>query len=578
MHWQVKPWDKSVSMSLAQALDMPVQVAALLFQRGISTPEQAKKFLFPALDQLPQPLTMKGMEEAVAILSDALVRDLPIFIYGDYDADGLTAVAVLARFFKETGALRIHCHVPSRFRDGYGLHRHAIDEFAVSVGNRSEKGVIVTVDCGISNHQEVEWAKIQGFRVIVTDHHQPPAQLPAADAILNPHQPGCGFPFKGLAGVGVAFYLVMGLRQHLSSQGYWQNKSAPNLKKFMDMVAIGTVADVAPLVGPNRIIVKAGLDVMTSSAWPGVRAVLNCARIAGKKLQASDIAFQLAPRINAPGRIDDPGKVLQLLMTDDEVEAGQLSDIIEKDNVKRKAFSGELYEHIVCQAAELKNMGRKSIVLVGREWHRGILGQVASQIAKECNLPTILLSLTDEGMAKGSGRSVPGCNLHEILSECAKLMNRFGGHEQAAGMEMPEASLSDFKQLFEVKASEALAGRSMVSELLVDWQFDGEKELLGSDVLAWLQQIEPYGEGNPEPVFMMRGTVKSLRMVGDGHVKFEWLTENERLNGIFFNRKDLLDVDLGESVSLAFSLQQNFFGSAAGRWELMGRDILIDSL
>ncbi|MDH3392750.1 MAG: single-stranded-DNA-specific exonuclease RecJ, partial [Desulfobulbaceae bacterium] len=420
--WRYRPSeDERLAGELAASIGVPEVIGALLLQRGIDTPTAAQSFLWPTLALLPSPMLMKDMDKAVCLLAAAIRAEQQIVIYGDYDVDGVTGVAVLALFLKELG-VQCSCCQPSRLDHGYGFSAELIE-------NASQNTTVVTVDCGISDRVEVARAKEMGVTVIVTDHHQPPAELPEADAILNPLQPGCAFPFKQLAGVGVAFYLAMGLRAHLVESGFFAEQAeVPNLKEFLDLVAIGTICDMTPLTDANRIMTIAGIEVLAATKRPGLQHLFKIANITGSQVNAEDIGYRIGPRLNAPGRLGAPEMALELLLCDDDAQAETLAKRIDNINQERQEIVRQVAEEATVKASVRITDGANSLVLYDKDWHGGVLGIVASRLVDEMGRPTILLAMDKQGLLKGSGRSVDGFDLHEALAGCADLLESYGGH------------------------------------------------------------------------------------------------------------------------------------------------------
>jgi len=380
-------------------------------------------------------------------------------IYGDYDVDGTSGSAVLGLFLSELG-MKVSYRQPSRFENGYGLHSELLQE-EISNG---EKHLLISVDCGISDTKAVSQARKMGFQIIVTDHHQPPDTLPDADAIINPWQLGCDFPFKELAGVGVAFYLAMGVRSKLNEKNHWKNSNPPNLRKYLDLVCLGTIGDLVPLVGVNRILAKAGLMELAVRKRPGTKWLLNLAGISGKEVSSEDVSFQLAPRINAAGRLGRADNALELLITSDENSAKKCAEKLEQANKTRKEIEKEIfqlaYEMFESDSKEMPN----SIIVYGENWNRGILGIVASRLVRMFYRPTIVFSI-ENGFATGSARSIPGINILEVLQGSESLLESYGGHKAAAGAKLKASNIQPFKQKFEEIISGLLEGQKPVPEL-----------------------------------------------------------------------------------------------------------------
>ncbi|MFC1513226.1 single-stranded-DNA-specific exonuclease RecJ [Thermodesulfobacteriota bacterium] len=560
------PEDARLVGELAASVGMPDLIGALLLQRGIDSPEEARAFLWPTLAQLPAPQLLKGMDRAVQILGDAIREQRPIIIYGDYDVDGVTGVAVLALFLKELG-INCRCCQPSRFQQGYGFKAELVED-------ASKNAIVITVDCGISDAAEVARAKALGLTVIVTDHHQPPAQLPAADAIINPLQPGCEFPFKHLAGVGVAFYLAMGLRAHLVESGYFADPAAaPNLKAYLDLVAIGTICDMTPLVEANRIMTIAGLEVLATSNRPGLRYLFEIVKVSRQCVTAADIGCRVGPRLNAPGRLGAADLSLELLMCDEPVQAKALAEKIDNINRERQEIVRQVAEEATERAAERIEDGANALVLHQKDWHGGILGIVASRLVDDYHRPTILLSSRKDGLIKGSGRSVPGFDLHAALVTCADLLENYGGHTAAVGLALQPERLAEFTARFEQVVATQLDPEALQPLLWVDQVISGEE--LNHDIfMKGYQRLAPFGMGNPEPVFAVSQAMvlDNAKVVGRDHLKFTARINGSRWGGIGFGLGRYLDQVEGGLALPAFNIRQNFFRGRE-EWQLSVVDI-----
>jgi single-stranded-DNA-specific exonuclease len=571
--WLNRLYDKDRAAAVAAELDLPAGIADILLQRGLSEAEQVHAFLFPALGQLPAPLLMKGMREAVSIVARAVVHRQPIMVYGDYDVDGTTGAAVLVLFLRTLGLEVLVCQ-PHRLTQGYGLHHNMIDDLLA----RAPGGVLVTVDCGISSVEAVAAARQGGMTVIVTDHHQPPGKLPAAHAILNPLQAGCGFPFKQLAGVGVAFYLTMGIRSHLKEQGFWQGREAemPNLREYLDLVAVGTIADMVPLLGPNRIFARAGLEVLQEARRPGFSCLLETAGVLGKRLSAEDVGYRLGPRINAAGRTGDPGRALELLLTSDFGRARELAGELEEANRCRQALEKEMFQQAVTAAADILHAGGKSLVLSGADWHAGVLGIVASRLLNRYYRTTILLTEKD-GLLKGSGRSIPALDLYGTLGCCQDLLVQYGGHANAAGLALRPENLKEFQERFEAEVATRLKPEDLQPKLLIDGLL-GE-ELFHGRFLEYYLRLPPFGIGNPEPVFGGSGCrLLEPRVVAEKHLKFFWPHNGGRLQGIGFGFGYLLPQLLQEATAgVAVSLRLNEYRGKES-WQLNLVDLVVEEV
>ncbi len=562
--WRPRPLDPGPIRDLAREHGLALPIATLLWQRGVL--EDVEDFLQPSLGRLPDPATMLGMDRAVAILADAVQAGRPIVVYGDYDADGVTAAAVLDSFFRALG-VRVTVVQPDRFRHGYGLHGELVQRIGEGAG---PGGVLVTVDCGITDQETVALARQLGLEVIVTDHHQPPQQLPPASAILNPLQPGCSFPEKHLAGVGIAFYLAVGLRRELRRRN--NGFAEPNLKELLDLVAIGTVADMVPLVGVNRIFARIGLDVLRTSRRPGLAALLRASGLEeGAPITAEDIAFRLGPRLNAAGRMDSAAAAFRLLTCRNEADAKELAAAVEDHNDDRKRTT----EAVVEEAAALVQEPDEAVVVAGRGWHQGVLGIVASRLVERFNRPAIVLALpdTDDEPARGSGRSVVGFNLYRALAGCADLLERFGGHEQAAGLAIFPQNIEAFTERFQRLVREAGVGG--LQPLEVDLVIDG-REIASEEFLRQYRLLGPFGIGNPEPLFAARAIrFAEATVLKARHLRCRWVTGAGPLACIGFGFGHLYEQAVRRPADMLFYLRPNYWRGSE-RWQAHIADLIFE--
>jgi single-stranded-DNA-specific exonuclease len=432
--WIVRRQDAAKAASLARVLGVSPILAGLLIARGYDDEPAARSFLTPHHDQIHDPYLMLGMREAVARLQQAIDHQQSILIYGDYDVDGTTGTAVLLRALKLLGA-KTGFHVPHRFTEGYGIRQSALEK-ALSDGYK----LVVSVDCGIRAHEPLYWARDNGLDVIITDHHLPDENegSPPALAVLNPNQKGCGYPDKNLAGVGVAFKLIHALFRERGRES--------QVAAFMKVVAIGTVADVARLVGENRAIVALGLKDLAKASNPGLRALIEVAGCGdGKGMTAYDLGFRLGPRINAAGRMDAAKAVVELFDTRDRDEARRLAMHLDTRNEERKTVQQQIIDLAVAELADQSKPASHVAVIAGEGWHRGVIGIAASKIAERINRPCVVFSIDGE-LAHGSGRSIEAYHLLNGLTSCADLFEKFGGHSHAAGITIKSDRIEQFRQ------------------------------------------------------------------------------------------------------------------------------------
>jgi len=511
--WQMLHPDEKTVRRLARETGCRPLMARLLAIRGIRTRRQAKRFLNPLLRDLSPPLEMTGMTAAVDRIRRALAAREKILVFGDYDADGVTATAVLVSFLRQCGA-RVVYHIPHRMAEGYGLGT----EFVRGRARRIGADLIVTVDCGSSSHEAVRLARELGIDTIVTDHHPVDRAPESAVAVINPSSPDGQADLSHLAGVGVAFYLVVALRAHLREKGFWKTRPEPNLMQLCDLVALGTVADVAPLILDNRALTAAGLRQINGGFRPGLRALLRTSGVPEASTDAETIAFKLAPRLNAAGRMAHARMACELLLTDDPRRANRLAAALGRLNSRRQATEGDLLQSILARLKRRPELlDRPVLVVHGKGWHEGILGIVASRLTRRYHRPSVVLA-TGNGVAKGSARSVEGIDISAALSRCQDLLDRFGGHPLAAGLSLDAGRLADFTSRLETVVEELADPREGVPTLSIDAHLplnDVTPELMDG-----LARLGPFGQGNPSPLFVADGIrVKECRTVGENHRK-----------------------------------------------------------
>ena len=546
--WVVAPRpDRAAVLQLAERLHLPEALAALLVQRGQTDAEIARRYLRPAIGDLSDPYALAGMAEAVDTVAAAVRAGGTIMVHGDYDVDGQCASAVLTRALRAAGA-RVTPFVPHRLRDGY-------DFGAAGVRAAREAGVslVITCDCGITAVETVQEAKAAGIEVVITDHHLPGAELPDAAAIVDAQQPGDTSGLNALCGTGIAFKLVQALVPALGLP------SSLHLH-LLDYVALATVADVVPLVGENRILVKHGLRLLSDSRWPGIRALVECCGLTGRDLRAGQLGFILGPRLNAAGRIGDAGDGVRLLLTDDPAEASQLARRLDELNGQRQSLDQRMLEEALTQVEQYADPAHyPALVLSGDAWHPGVVGIVASRIVERYGRPTFLIAF-DGDIGKGSGRSISRFDLHDGLGDCADLLERYGGHRMAAGLTIRREHLDEFRERFAAAARARLTPDDLGPEQRVDLVVGLEE--VTPDFERLCRYLEPCGTGNPGPVFGVRGA----RLVGHGrvganHLKGVLDDGRGRLGAIGFQWADRVPW-LAESsgrLDAAFRVEQNVF-------------------
>ena len=500
--------------------DMPGWFSFLLDARGIKTADEAERFLNPSLSDFHDPFLLPGMAETVRLLRKAVAEGKTVLVYGDYDADGVCAASILLETLHELGASLAY-RIPSRHTEGYGLNPEAVREIA------QKAQVLITVDCGVSNVEEVALAKDLGLTVIITDHHQPPETLPAADVVMDPLLGS--YPFPYLCGAGVALKICQALQ------------GMTGVEKRLDLAAIATVADVVPLQGENRIIVREGLARITATTRPGLRALLQSAGLT-PPLTADDLAFRLGPRLNAAGRLGDARLGVHLLLTPDESKAANIAAMLEEANRTRQRFEREMTADALTQLS-LETMAASHVILVsGKDWNPGLIGLTAGRLCERFHLPAIALSVHGD-TAVGSCRSIPGISIYQMLRACEDLLERFGGHDQAAGLTVKTENISLLRERLERVISAAAPDETFLPSM--EYDLAVPFRTWTKDAMAWLSRLEPTGCGNPAPLFLLQGTeVQSVRRVGkDGtHLKLTVLDDDfSVVEAIAFGAGDIAD-------------------------------------
>jgi single-stranded-DNA-specific exonuclease len=528
--WRILPRADAVPHSLASQLGISPLLGQLLVSRNITTPEAAEGFLEPRLSNLHSPFLMKGMDAAVERICRALQRREPMLLYGDYDVDGISGIALLHLFLSGLGA-EVSFHIPDRLTQGYGMHRDTLQLM-------QERGIrlVITVDCGISDREQVRFARQHGIDVIITDHHEVPPELPPANAVLNPKQPDCTFPFDGLAGVGVAFNLLMALRTRLREQRFFAGRAEPNLREYLDLVALGTIADMVPLVGENRILVKHGLIELARGCRKGIRALTDICGISPASISSHQVAFRLAPRINAAGRIGKVQDSVRLLITDDAEEARQIALYLDEENLRRQRMEHRIFKEACALVdAEAGEEDRRSIVLASPAWHPGVIGICASRLLERYYKPAVLIACDEaSGMGKGSARSHGHFHLYEGLKACGQVLEKFGGHHSAAGLAIRMANFAAFRELFDA----AVAGSADPGAAVPFLTIDAEARLqeFSEAVVQEISRLAPFGLCNPEPTFASPAFDSfSSQVVNGGHLKLKIREDGVGYDAIGFN-------------------------------------------
>lgn len=530
---------------LADEIGSSLLIAQLLINRGISDRDSAESFLSPKLSDLMDPMLLKGMDEAVRVILDAIHNRDRITIYGDYDADGITATALLVNFFSSLG-IPASPYIPNRIFEGYGLNSEAVRKIA-----RDNTVLIITVDCGISNAKEIDLARQLGMNVIVTDHHQVPIDFKLTCPVINPHQSDSLFPFRDLAGVGVVFYLAIAVRAALRENGWFTHTPEPNLKNYLDLVALGTVADVVPLIRQNRILVHSGILAMRDTVWPGMKVMQEAVGMDTSNLSSYDLAFKLAPRLNAPGRIDNPMISLEVLVTDRLSVAVEKVELLNRLNSRRQTIEEDILGEIEETIISRMDMEKTRFMVFSREgWHQGVLGIVASRLLDRYYRPTLVLTIRD-GKATGSGRSIDGFNLYHALEKYSHLFERFGGHYHAAGLSLKVSNMEALKAGLEETALDVLSEEDLIPTIKVDATL--RLSDLSIHVMRQIQSLAPFGSGNSEPIFYTDSLdVLWSGIVGENHLKLKVKQERKIMDAIGFGLAAFHPLD-GKVIDMVFT-------------------------
>ena len=549
--WKLRPSSPHATQ-LAHDIGLDPIGAQLLINRGLSDRDPALSFMSPRLSNLLDPMLLKDMDRAVEMVVHALEEKKKITIYGDFDADGITSTALLVKFFWALD-IPVSYYIPDRFREGYGLHPQAIEMIA-----GEGTGLMITVDCGTANGGEISLALKRGMNVVVTDHHQVPDHFEPLCPVINPQRHDSSFPFRDLAGVGVAFFLAAAVRAALRGMGWFGADQEPDLKPYLGLVALGTVADMAPLMGQNRILVRAGLDSLIRDPGAGIRALQGVSKVETSMLTANDLAFRIAPRLNAAGRIGDPKLGVEILTTERPSLADELALKLNTMNSRRQDIERSIFDQIEEKIMEIQDLEqRRTLVISGRGWHRGVLGIVASRLREKYYRPAMVLDIED-GMAVGSGRSIAGFNLYRALSELAPLLEKFGGHRYAAGFTIRAGNIDRFAGALEGIMQSETDEEALIPTLEIDARITlpylTEKRVRGFEVLS------PFGPKNPEPLFYAGPLeVVHCRAVGENHLRWK-----VRQDGIV---RDAIGFNLGSNHTFDQNPINMVFTPEINRWQ-----------
>lgn len=556
--WVIGERDHALESYLSRELHIAPLVSRILINRGIKDVLSGNEFLSASCSSQIDPFLLNDMEKAAAFLIRAIHEKKRILIYGDYDVDGVTASALYLEFFRKLGA-EADLYIPDRFREGYSLN-----EAAVHKARSSGFDIILTADCGTSSTGPIRLAQGLGMEVIVTDHHEPPEDLPQSFALINPARHDSTYPFRGLTGVGVAFKLAQAVSKMLEAQG--QRSERHSLSSYLDLVALGTVADVAPLTGENRVFVKEGLALLTAEKRIGIAALKEVSGIAKGEVTGGTIGFILAPRINAAGRLSKAEKAVRMLVTRDPQEAKEIAASLDQMNQERQRLEGRIRDDVREKITREMDIHRdKVIVMASHEWHQGVIGIVASKVVDEFYRPCILISLQEDGSGKGSARSIPRFNIYNGLDACKDLLERFGGHKYAAGLTIKAENIPLLRERLSALFTERMEEEDLTPQIILDAEIGLDE--ISFPLLKEMTLLPPYGPANPEPVIVTKGLrIMEPRIVGKDHLKMKLQKGRIYLDSIGFNMGSSYNdiITSGREIDIAYTPELNLWKGTYG--------------
>ncbi len=542
--WQIYETDENKIKEMEEKYQINKLLATILVNRNITQKEQIRLFLEPTRNDFHDPFLIKDMEKAVKRIIEAIEKQEKVTIYGDYDVDGITSITVLKSFLQDRG-LEVSTYIPNRLNEGYGLNKEAIEKI-----KKEGCQLMITVDCGISAVEEIKCANLLGIQTIVTDHHEPGSELPNAFAVIDNKQKESKYPFRELAGVGVVFKLIqaMGITLGLKEEAYL---------KYLDIVCVGTISDIVPLVDENRVIAKLGLMLIRQTKNIGLRSIIYSSGYT--QIDSNSISFGIAPRINACGRMGKAEEALELLLTKNLNEANELTKKLNEHNRERQETEKNIFESAIKKIKQEQLDERNAIIVGGKNWHHGVIGIVSSKITEIFFKPSILLSFEEDGMGKGSGRSIPGFDLHEALMQCSDTIEKFGGHSMAVGICVKKNKFLSFREKFE-----KIASKAHIDEIVPVIQVDSKIDIkdVSKEMVESIKQLEPFGEGNRMPVFVFKNLkIDSIRALSEGkHLKLTLKDNNTIVSGIGFNLGYLAEeYRIGDKIDVVGVLEINCF-------------------
>jgi len=569
-NWKLREaGNKDIKDSLIKEFGIHPIISQLLSNRDIVDLAGAQRYLYPSLNDLHSPFLMQDMKRGITRIIEAIHNNEKIVIYGDYDADGITSVVILYKFIKEITP-HVTYYIPDRIEEGYGLKNPVIDKFK----NDNIK-LIITVDCGISDFDQIAYANSVGIDTIVLDHHEISGDLPPAVASINPNRTDCQFPFKELAGVGIAYNFLIALRGSLRKEGFWNNQDFPNLREYLDIVALGTIGDIAPLIDENRVFARIGLELITEGKRPGIKALKEVSGIDGQIIDSFKASFGLIPRINAAGRIASAMDAVALLLTDNIDEARSLAEKLDVYNRRRQSMEKNILKDILEQISSNPDIEKMhSLVFASDKWHPGVVGIVASRLVDLFSRPAFVISLTN-GVGKGSGRSVSEFNIYKGIQQCASLLLSYGGHYRAAGISIKEDDIDEFACLLDEIICNTVQSPELVSQTIIDSEC--KLQDINLSLVNQIDMLAPFGSKNPEPVFCARNIkISSPSVVGNNHLKMRVTGSGITCNSIWFGMGNQLGVLSGADLDVVFTPQINQWNGASDI-QLKIKDVTINS-
>ncbi len=543
--WQIYETDKNKIEIIKNNFGINELLATILVNRNIIDEKEIKLFLNPTRNDFYDPFLITDMEIAIDRIIQAINKKEKVTIYGDYDVDGITSITVLKSFLKDVG-LETSFYIPNRLDEGYGLNKDAIDEI-----KNNSCDLMITVDCGISAIDEIDYANSLGIETIITDHHEPGNELPKAFAVIDNKRKDSKYPFRELAGVGVVFKVIQALGKKL-------NLKEESYLKYLDIVCVGTISDIVPLVDENRVITKLGLMLVSQTKNIGLKSIINTSGYS--RIDSNTISFGVAPRINACGRMGKAEEALNLFLCKNIVEVQNLTKKLNEHNKNRQEIEKNIFNNAI-ETIENKHLDKNKVIVVGGEnWHHGVIGIVSSKITEMFFKPSILLSFEEDGIGKGSGRSIPGFDLHNALMQCSDTIEKFGGHSMAIGISIKKENINKF-----IDKIENIAENENIEEIIPIINIDAKINLneINKDMVESLKQLEPYGEANKMPIFAFKNLkIDSIRALSEGkHLKLTLKDNNNIIDAIGFNIGYLTDeYRIGDKVDIAGVLEINNFG------------------